>query len=112
MLGMFTKIRKFVLHKSGMASRTRIALALAVLLPATTTFPRSSIAADKDILLGCTSSALDSQRIPLDGARIVAAAQTPMALDPASTTPTPMPKEVASITLNSPSEVQPGQLLI
>jgi len=109
---MFTKIREFILQKSRMARRMRLALALVVVLPATTTFPRSSMAAPADILLGCTSPALDAQRVPLDGAKIVAVAQTPMAVDPASTTQTPMPKDVTSITLNTPSGVQPGQLLI
>jgi len=70
------------------------------------------MATEDDILLGCTSPALDSQRVPLEGARIVGASQTSMALDDAGTTPTPMPMEVASITLNSPSDVQSGQLLI
>ena len=70
------------------------------------------MAASGDILLACTSPALDAQRVPLDGARVVAVAQTPMTLDDASTTQTPMPKEVASITLNAPAQVQPGQLLI
>ncbi len=90
----------------------RIAVVLVVLLAATTIFPRSSMATEDDILLGCTSPALDTQRVPLEGARIVAATQTPMALDDSGTTPTPIPKEVASITLNSPSDAQSGQLLI
>ena len=70
------------------------------------------MAAPADILLGCTSPALDSQRVPVDGAKIVAVTQTPMAVDPESTTSTPTPKEVANITLNAPAQVQSGQLLI
>jgi hypothetical protein len=83
-----------------------------VLLPATAIAPRSSMATSQDILLTCTAPALDSQRVPVDGAEIVAVTQTAMAVDHASTTQTPMPTEVASIVLNTPSAVQSGQLLI
>src|SRR5450755_2104306 len=109
---MFTKIREFIWSKSPRATRMRLALALMLTLPMCATFSGSSMAADRDILLGCSAPALDSLRVPLDGARVVAVAQTPMAQDPANTTSAPMPLEVGSITLTAPAQVQPGQLLI
>jgi len=108
---MLKKISEFLGHKSRVARRMRVALALMVFLPATA-FPRTVMAGAGDILLGCTSPALDTQRVPLDGAKVVAVAQTPMEVDSSATTDTPMPKEVASITLNLPAQVQSGQLLI
>ncbi len=109
---MLTKIRETVVQKTRAASHLRIGVALMVLLPATAIAPRSSMASSQDIILTCTSAALDSQRVPVDGAKVVGVTQTSMALDQTSTTQTPMPQEVSSIALNTPTDAQSGQLLI
>lgn len=108
---MLTKIWEPLLQKSRVASRMRLALAL-VILPAAMAFPRPSIAASADIVLACTAPALNAQRVAVDGAQVVAAAQTPMAVDNTSTAQPPPPKEVSSITLNEPTATESGQLLI